>query len=119
MCTFPALPRFVTPFFVTATASTTASTLALHDALPISWTLPGDRSARTRARGPAGARLVDARLARARARSEEHTSELQSRFDLVCRLLLEKKNISSGSERARPVTFPQWVQRDSRRLYHP
>src|SRR5699024_12176348 len=27
-------------------------------------------------------------------RSEEHTSELQSRFDLVCRLLLEKKNIS-------------------------
>src|SRR5437868_13212337 len=27
------------------------------------------------------------------ARSEEHTSELQSRFDLVCRLLLEKKNI--------------------------
>src|SRR5699024_12428388 len=30
-------------------------------------------------------------LARARTRSEEHTSELQSRFDLVCRLLLEKK----------------------------
>src|SRR5699024_11745996 len=29
-----------------------------------------------------------------RARSEEHTSELQSRFDLVCRLLLEKKNDS-------------------------
>src|SRR5438067_7477007 len=28
------------------------------------------------------------------ARSEEHTSELQSRFDLVCRLLLEKKNIN-------------------------
>src|SRR5207249_9448403 len=32
------------------------------------------------------------RLYRTRARSEEHTSELQSRFDLVCRLLLEKKN---------------------------
>src|SRR5437868_8918616 len=31
--------------------------------------------------------------ARRSARSEEHTSELQSRFDLVCRLLLEKKNI--------------------------
>src|SRR5699024_12173331 len=30
-------------------------------------------------------------------RSEEHTSELQSRFDLVCRLLLEKKNITSFS----------------------
>src|SRR5437868_7551215 len=31
------------------------------------------------------------------ARSEEHTSELQSRFDLVCRLLLEKKKIARGS----------------------
>src|SRR5207249_6424480 len=30
------------------------------------------------------------------ARSEEHTSELQSRFDLVCRLLLEKKNTNKG-----------------------
>src|SRR5699024_12639134 len=30
------------------------------------------------------------------SRSEEHTSELQSRFDLVCRLLLEKKKITSG-----------------------
>src|SRR5699024_12533438 len=33
-----------------------------------------------------------------RSRSEEHTSELQSRFDLVCRLLLEKKNIDYGGE---------------------
>src|SRR5699024_12429040 len=32
-------------------------------------------------------------LGRVRERSEEHTSELQSRFDLVCRLLLEKKNL--------------------------
>src|SRR5699024_12081794 len=31
-----------------------------------------------------------------RGRSEEHTSELQSRFDLVCRLLLEKKKVRSG-----------------------
>src|SRR5207249_5650300 len=37
--------------------------------------------------------LADARLrTRSLFRSEEHTSELQSRFDLVCRLLLEKKN---------------------------
>src|SRR5207249_10891732 len=36
---------------------------------------------------PRGARFSD----RLRGRSEEHTSELQSRFDLVCRLLLEKK----------------------------
>src|SRR5438067_4521324 len=35
--------------------------------------------------------------ANVRSRSEEHTSELQSRFDLVCRLLLEKKNIHTHS----------------------
>src|SRR5437867_1693632 len=35
-------------------------------------------------------------------RSEEHTSELQSPYDLVCRLLLEKKNAASSSGKARP-----------------
>src|SRR5699024_3630074 len=40
-------------------------------------------------RGPGEARRTPGS---ARPRSEEHTSELQSRFDLVCRLLLEKKN---------------------------
>src|SRR5699024_11975974 len=37
---------------------------------------------------------------RVRVRSEEHTSELQSRFDLVCRLLLEKKNINTQTHEA-------------------
>src|SRR5699024_12017689 len=41
--------------------------------------------------------LVIAALSNRRSRSEEHTSELQSRFDLVCRLLLEKKNGSRSS----------------------
>src|SRR5687768_18247159 len=68
------------------------STLSLHDALPI---YGGDAdhvpdalrlSGRSR---PARARL---RAALRRVRSEEHTSELQSRLHLVCRLLLEKKN---------------------------
>src|SRR5699024_11835049 len=42
-------------------------------------------------------KIKDAKKARSFCvmRSEEHTSELQSRFDLVCRLLLEKKNIVS------------------------
>src|SRR5437868_13083876 len=35
---------------------------------------------------------------RRRSRSEEHTSELQSRFDLVCRLLLEKKKVQTEQE---------------------
>src|SRR5438105_9822365 len=39
--------------------------------------------------------------ARARRRSEEHTSELQSRVDLVCRLLLEKKNKKNNKTRVR------------------
>src|SRR6266704_5370467 len=46
---------------------------------------------------PCHCRRAPGRCARGRARSEEHTSELQSRFDLVCRLLLEKKNQKSSS----------------------
>src|SRR5690349_22961888 len=46
--------------------------------------------------GAAPPRAVRARRLAAAHRSEEHTSELQSRRDLVCRLLLEKKNIPSA-----------------------
>src|SRR5438067_11836541 len=68
-------------FFFNDTATTEIYTLSLHDALPISHR----RSSRP-ARATVGAtRSTDC------ARSEEDTSELQSRFDLVCRLLLEKK----------------------------
>src|SRR5437868_14598814 len=70
-------------FSFKASAPTEFYTLSLHDALPIS--APGDRA-------PARAQLLGYGDRRPRAsRSEEHTSELQSRFDLVCRLLLEKK----------------------------
>src|SRR5690606_39283476 len=103
-------------FFVHDPATTEIYTLSLHDALPIFWTpqredtalsyageildedeLPQDRAA-DRAERFAGYR--DKRTAEAIAqaeryeeapRSEEHTSELQSRENLVCRLLLEKK----------------------------
>src|SRR2546428_9506718 len=56
-----------------------------------------------------GSRSVDLppsfrRAARRRQRSEEHTSELQSRSDLVCRLLLEKKNILPPNLKARSET---------------
>src|SRR2546430_15677866 len=76
-------------FFFNDTATTEIYTLSLHDALPI-W-----RSSRPRA--PARSATGSGRPARARptsrasARSEEHTSELQSQSNLVCRLLLEKK----------------------------
>src|SRR3712207_9372606 len=84
-------------FFFNDTATTEIYTLSLHDALPISTGLEGEQlrtGVATRRRGgPRGERLArQPRRVRAVAeRSEEHTSELQSRQYLVCRLLLEKK----------------------------
>src|SRR5699024_12247180 len=78
---------FLSLFFFNAPATTEIYTLSLHDALPIS---PAPRRSRTadRACAPSASRSCSWTP---RWRSEEHTSELQSRFDLVCRLLLEKK----------------------------
>src|SRR5437667_8225356 len=70
-------------FFFNDTATTEIYTLSLHDALPIFAT---GRSGPTRCRG-----RRRSRSRRRWRRSEEHTSELQSHHDLVCRLLLEKK----------------------------
>src|SRR3712207_6990099 len=88
-------------FFFNDTATTEIYTLSLHDALPIcSWRrtrrLPAPGSSRPTA--PAGTSPGRPSPGTSRAppprrdcRSEEHTSELQSRQYLVCRLLLEKK----------------------------
>src|SRR5947209_19216950 len=75
-------------FFFNATATTEIYTLSLHDALPIFL----DRREHLVAVDRAVTVAVDVleRLHRV-VRSEEHTSELQSRQYLVCRLLLEKK----------------------------
>src|SRR5574337_2229530 len=70
-------------FFFNDTATTEIYTLSLHDALPI-W---------TRSRGAYVWPLPSAPLLN--LRSEEHTSELQSPLNLVCRLLLEKKKQST------------------------
>src|SRR2546427_7797412 len=74
-------------FFFNDTATTEIYTLSLHDALPIS---RHRRRRGGRARDPAGDGRRVGRGA-PRPRSEEHTSELQSQSNLVCRLLLEKK----------------------------
>src|SRR5260370_4485391 len=77
-------------FFFNDTATTEIYTLSLHDALPI-WRrlryghLAQDPGELARVCGRVPAELL-------RLRSEEHTSELQSHLNLVCRLLLEKKN---------------------------
>src|SRR5690606_42104585 len=103
---------------LTDVAPTASYTLSLHDALPISpsWPPPPSsrcagpiasrrRSSSTRTGGPARNPTLDLPAVRGRRRSvrparnrvprswrsEEHTSELQSRENLVCRLLLEKK----------------------------
>src|SRR2546429_6067752 len=97
-------------FFFNDTATTEIYTLSLHDALPISIRPPA-AEAPARGRGPwratrrAAPGVPDGDTgrcpahrqgplgtgARHQCRSEEHTSELQSRLHLVCRLLLEKK----------------------------
>src|SRR6266478_10009179 len=77
-------------FFFNDTATTEIYTLSLHDALPI-WSgvhSPPDHDLRSGA--PDGGRAGPARGC-IPSRSEEHTSELQSQSNLVCRLLLEKK----------------------------
>src|SRR2546427_6923552 len=73
-------------FFFNDTATTEIYTLSLHDALPISSSRPATHGHRSRST----ARAIGSRP-RSPARSEEHTSELQSQSNLVCRLLLEKK----------------------------
>src|SRR3712207_8845769 len=95
-------------FFFNDTATTEIYTLSLHDALPI---YRGRRPTPTRSARPSGSHLSGCKGTRASttcgrtwarttwstcsnicgSRSEEHTSELQSRQYLVCRLLLEKK----------------------------
>src|SRR3712207_7308495 len=77
-------------FFFNDTATTEIYTLSLHDALPISQR-PGEDPAVGHQRPGAGVEADAAGRLRVAARSEEHTSELQSRQYLVCRLLLEKK----------------------------
>src|SRR5256885_16746863 len=78
-------------FFFNDTATTEIYTLSLHDALPIYQ----PRAARG---GPQGVDPPRQLLVRPLAqRSEEHTSELQSPCNLVCRLLLEKKKKNSLS----------------------
>src|SRR5690349_22888772 len=93
----------LTSFFSTPTATTKIYTLSLHDALPISEQvyknivqLKGTPSeqlipAMQVISSSLGVECTFCHVPGKAERSEEHTSELQSRRDLVCRLLLEKK----------------------------
>src|SRR2546421_5236900 len=87
-------------FFFNDTATTEIYTLSLHDALPISAAAPpaSPRRSATARRAPWRARARGRGRAAWGCRSEEHTSELQSRSDLVCRLLLEKKKKQANQQ---------------------
>src|SRR5438552_9097902 len=85
-------------FYATATAG--IYTLSLHDALPIC-------IGQHQFMATLGVleEIVDAFLFHQPARSEEHTSELQSPDHLVCRLLLEKKKLTASSASQHPATI--------------
>src|SRR5437773_9693663 len=80
-------------FFFIAPATTDIYTLSLHDALPI-YSDIARRGSRADCRDSSADSLA-IRAESDRRRSEEHTSELQSHHDLVCRLLLEKKKVQN------------------------
>src|SRR2546429_6598222 len=92
-------------FFFNDTATTEIYTLSLHDALPI---CPNRCSSESVVCIPS--RTISPRRRRTSlvpcGRSEEHTSELQSRLHLVCRLLLEKKTSNKSTNIAPPSSNP-------------
>ena len=81
-------------FFFNDTATTEIYTLSLHDALPILAKIQYNSLAQVveAISQISELNLVYLMRSAGKSRSEEHTSELQSHSDLVCRLLLEKKN---------------------------
>src|SRR5256885_9752384 len=97
-------------FFFNDTATTEIYTLSLHDALPICLGFLSQGHGRNAAGEPQAPATMDIRVRlraaadqcqrQHRCRSEEHTSELQSPCNLVCRLLLEKKNICNALPRS-------------------
>src|SRR5690242_21100918 len=99
-------------FFFNRTPTPKLFTLSLHDALPISSAtavarcseVPSD-AARTSTARPSRSKSCPTRT-RVAARSEEHTSELQSHVNLVCRLLLEKKKTGQYFTNDQTNKFP-------------
>src|SRR5260221_1351088 len=103
-------------FFFNDTATTEIYTLSLHDALPICQRQLPVGAGQALAQG-----IVQALLpaAAAQRRSEEHTSELQSHSDLVCRLLLEKKKITVHAARQSLRSWTCTAQYAIHHLVHP
>src|SRR5438132_4853508 len=115
--TLRASASFLSAFVFSATATSQIYTLSLHDALPILAPAP---ILRCPDRPAWPARMQPSSMITEPARSEEHTSELQSHSELVCRLLLEKKNKHRPSQRCRRTAhLPRRTRRAARRLNLP
>src|SRR5438045_7267708 len=100
-------------FFLNHPSTTEIYTLSLHDALPIQRLLRRPLEALPIAHGAGDQPVVEGEFED--ARSGEHTSELQSLRQLVCRLLLEKKKINTSNYQLSKATMHQ---RPLLRSYH-
>src|SRR5689334_23748706 len=96
-------------FFFNDTATTEIYTLSLHDALPILAVANGEGFIKITGEVGTGKTLLCRKFLASLDdnRSEEHTSELQSQFHLVCRLLLEKKKNRFGKTALTPEGLMQ------------
>src|SRR5205807_10225099 len=110
-------------FFFNDTPTPETYTLSLHDALPISCrALQWNISAVARPAGPQQFRAAHRDCLE--TRSEEHTSELQSPCNLVCRLLLEKKKKKNNNTLILKITIYKIIKEDNNllviliKLYH-
>src|SRR2546430_13420584 len=106
-------------FFFNDTATTEIYTLSLHDALPISLAATASSTSKPAPTCSASFFRVAGYDSSRRPRSEEHTSELQSQSNLVCRLLLEKKKQNFDRIRAHTMytgVFPR-LQREFPQFY--
>src|SRR5438309_5500153 len=92
------------------------STLFLHDALPI-YRFHQVPSLQERVEKESRSDPELAAPAGARKRSEEHTSELQSQFHLVCRLLLEKKKKKNDTNKLKTKTYIRNTTKEYQQIY--
>src|SRR2546430_6280202 len=99
-------------FFFNDTATTEIYTLSLHDALPILHVSSRSAGSSSTTKIVSVPPTIFISLCWTGRRSEEHTSELQSQSNLVCRLLLEKKNLSR-SARLRPLDAKRQPLKDT------
>src|SRR2546426_2440221 len=106
-------------FFFNDTATTEIYTLSLHDALPISRLILPLMPLAKRPLIIAGHEFRSRLILGTGMRSEEHTSELQSPCNLVCRLLLEKKNSRLSVEGESRGEQDEWLRLLIVRFFQP